>query len=140
MKATKDKIADKFTKQLKASIDKKTGEELTQYPKRLKVKVPYKDGFFDCKLYDTKGNLIDAHPDKILTRGCQMKAIIQCVGLWCAASGFSCQWKLVRAEVDVPEGTGDIDFLPDTDDEDEDNLTASVEEPSKPPQIYKSRR
>ena len=38
-KATKDKIADKFTKQLKASIDKKTGEELTQYPKRLKVKV-----------------------------------------------------------------------------------------------------
>ena len=34
-KATKDNI-DKFTKQLKASIDKKTGEEFT-HPKRLKV-------------------------------------------------------------------------------------------------------
>ena len=49
----------------------------------------------------------------------------QCVGLWIASGNYMCQWKLTRAEVDVPETSGNHNFLPDSDAEDDDDVVAS---------------
>ena len=120
-KVSADVIDAMYNRCVKVPTDKETGEELTQYPKRLRIKLPYKDGQFECKVFDTKGNEITDKPmDEVLARGAKVKAIIQCVGMWVSASNYMCQWKLLRAEVDVPEGKGTYDFLPDTDDEDGD--------------------
>lgn len=125
-KASRDVIEAMFNRQIKTPTDKETGEELTQYPKRLRVKIPYKDGKFDCDVYDTKGVKIGDPLGDVLVRGARIKAIIQCVGLWVSSSNYMCQWKLVRAEVDVPEASGSCNFLPDTDDEndEEEEVTA----------------
>ena len=46
-----------------------------------------------------------------------VKGLLQCVGLWIADRGYMCQWKLTRAELDVPETNATQSFLPDSDDE-----------------------
>tara|TARA_B110000261_G_scaffold139405_1_gene158776 strand:- start:112 stop:1032 length:921 start_codon:yes stop_codon:yes gene_type:complete len=116
-KASRDVIDAMFNRQIKVPTDKESGEELTQYPKRLRVKIPFRDDKFDCEVFDTKGNKIDSPLAEVLVRGSRVKAIIQCVGLWVSSSNYMCQWKLLRAEVDVPENLGSCNFLPDTDDE-----------------------
>ena len=91
------------------------------------VKVPCRDNNWECKLYDTEGNqyrINDAEGgdslDEILVKGSRIRCIIQCVGLWIANTGYMCQWKLSRAEVDVPMRDGNHSFLPDSDGEDGD--------------------
>ena len=129
-KASKEVIDAMYNRCVKVPMDKETGEELTQYPKRLRVKLPFKDGKFECKVFDTSGNEITDKPmADVLARGAKVKAIIQCVGMWVSASNYMCQWKLLRAEVDVPEGKGSYDFLPDTDDEDGDEEVAVTKAP-----------
>ena len=116
--AKKDVVKAMFNPVIKVPTDKDTGEELTQYPKRMRLKIPFKDDKFECEVFDTKGEPIDKPLDEVLGRGSKVKAIIQCVGLWISSGNYNCQWKLVRCQVDVPE-TGSNDFLPDSDSEDE---------------------
>ena len=117
-KASADVIDAMYNRCVKVPTDKETGEELTQYPKRLRIKLPFKDGKFECKVFDTEGKEITDKPmEEVLARNAKVKAIIQCVGMWVSASNYMCQWKLLRAEVEVPEGKGTYDFLPETDDE-----------------------
>jgi hypothetical protein len=82
---------------------------------------------WDVKVFNTEGKqfrINDAesgdHLEDVLVKYCKVRAIIQCVGLWVAAGSFMCQWKLVKAEVDVPGNSGAHDFLPDSDDEGDD--------------------
>ena len=117
--AKRDVISAMFNRQVRVPMDKETGEELTQYPNRLRLKIPVKNNSHECDLYDMKGNKLEGDLKDIFTRGATVTAIIQCVGLWISAGSYNCQWKLVKANVDVPDGGGEIDFLPDTDDEEE---------------------
>jgi len=121
-KASRDVIEAMYNRTVKVPMDKETGEELSQYPKRMRLKIPCKDGNFDCEVFNTKGEKLTAPLGEVLVRGATVKAIIQCVGLWVSNSNYMCQWKLVRAEVDVPESSGSYDFLPDTDDEGEEDV------------------
>jgi hypothetical protein len=116
-KASRDVIDAMYNRTVKVPTDKETGEELTQFPKRMRLKIPCKDNKFECEVFNTKGEKLTAPLGEVLVRGATVKAIIQCVGLWVSSSNYMCQWKLVRAEVDVPESSGSYDFLPDTDDE-----------------------
>ena len=116
--AKKDVVQAMFNPVIKVPTDKDSGEELTQYPKRMRLKVPFKDDKFDCEVFDTEGQPIDKPLDEVFVRGAKVKAIIQCVGLWISSGNYNCQWKLVRCQVDVPK-TGSNDFLPDSDSEDE---------------------
>lgn len=115
-----------FTPIIKVSKDKETGEPDGKYPPSMKVKVPCRDGSWECKLYDNSGNQFRINDkdgadnvDEILVRGAKIRCIIQCVGLWIANTGYMCQWKLTRAEVDVPTSEGNHSFLPDSDGEDD---------------------
>ena len=101
--AKKDVVQAMFNPVIKVPTDKDTGEELTQYPKRMRLKIPFKDDKFECEVFDTEGNPIDKPLDEVLVRGSKVKAIIQCVGLWISSGNYNCQWKLVRCQVDVPE-------------------------------------
>ena len=62
----------------------------------------------------------DENLEDVLVKHSRVRAIIQCVGLWVASGNYMCQWKLVKAEVDVPSTSSNQDFLPDSDDEDGD--------------------
>lgn len=116
-KVSRDVIEAKYSTMIKTPTDKETGEVLTQYPQRLRLKVPYYDGKFGCEVYDKDGNKMEDPMEDILVRGTRVKAIIECVGLWISASSYMCQWKVVRMEADVQKVQRGFAFLPDTDDE-----------------------
>lgn len=122
-----------FTPIVRVSIDKETGEPDGKYAPSMRVKVPCRDGNWECKLYDTEGNQLRINDpesgvsmDDILVKGSRIRCIIQCVGLWIANTGYMCQWKLSRAEVDVLKRDRNHSFLPDSDGEDDDNLDTTT--------------
>ena len=104
-KVSRDVIEAKYSRMIKTPTDKETGEVLTQYPKRLRLKIPYYDGKFGCEVFDKEGNKMEDPMEEILVRGTRVKAIIECVGLWISASSYMCQWKVVRMEARCPEGS-----------------------------------
>lgn len=117
-KVSRDVIEAKYSTMIKTPTDRETGDVLTQYPQRLRLKVPFYDGKFGCEVYGKDGNKMDDPMEEILVRGTRVKAIIECVGLWISASSYMCQWKVVRMEADVQKIQRGPAFLPDTDDED----------------------
>lgn len=110
---------------VKVSKDKETGEPDGKWPPSMKLKVPRRDGTWECKVQDSNGLLRindsenPVNLEDVLVKNTRVRAIIQCVGLWIASGNYMCQWKLVKAEVEVPEGFSNQDFLEDTDDEDD---------------------
>lgn len=130
-----------FTPIIKVSKDKDTGEADGKYPPSMKIKIPCRDGNWECKMYDMEGNQLrvndkdsNTNMDEILVKGARVRCIIQCVGLWIANTGYMCQWKLSRAEVDVPSREGNHAFLPDSDGEgDEDDVVESSSENTTQP-------
>jgi hypothetical protein len=125
-----------FTPIIRVSTDRDTGEPDGKYAPSMRVKVPCRDNNWECKLYDTEGTqfrINDAEGgdslDEILVKGSRIRCIIQCVGLWIANTGYMCQWKLSRAEVDVPMRDGNHSFLPDSDGEDDGDVDESLNTP-----------
>ena len=57
--------------------------------------------------------------EDLFVKNTKVRAILQCVGLWVASGNYMCQWKLVKAEVDVPEMFSSDDFLADSDNEED---------------------
>ena len=129
-KVSRDVIEAKYSTMIKTPTDKETGEVLTQYPQRLRLKVPFYDGKFGCEVYGKDGNKMEDPMEEILVRGTRVKAIIECVGLWISASSYMCQWKVVRMEADVQKVQRGPAFLPDTDDEDEDGESSEAPAPA----------
>ena len=122
---TPEILSTKFTSMVKVSKDKLTGEPDGKWPSTMKLKIPYWDNKFDCKLFNkTDGHQFSINSDdsdesmeNVIVKNSKMRCIIQCVGLWISAAGATCQWKLDRAEVEVPDSTSSQNFLPDSDDE-----------------------
>ena len=119
-KTSRDVVEAKYSRMIKTPTDKETGEVLSQYPQRLRLKIPFYDGKFNCEVFDKEGNKIEDPMEEILVKGTRVKAIIECVGLWIASASYMCQWKVVRMEADVQKVTRGPAFLPDTDDEGDD--------------------
>lgn len=126
----RDVVESLFNRTIKIPVDKNTGEP-TPYPHRLKLKIPYKDNKCQTVFYNKEGEQLNEDVSKILVRGAQAKVVMQCVGLWISSSSYMCQWKAVRMEVQIPEGSGDTDFLPDTDDEEAETASESPKSKSK---------
>jgi hypothetical protein len=109
---------------VKVSKDKETGEPDGKWPPSMKLKVPRRDGTWECKVQDTNGvmKINDSENpvnlEDVLVKNTRVRAIMQCVGLWIASGNYMCQWKLVKADVEVPDGYANEEFLEDTDDED----------------------
>ena len=122
---SRDGVAEKFGPIIKESRDKETGEPDGKWPPSMKVKVPRRDGVWECKVSKKDGTPYKINdtdnPDNcedLFVKNTKVRGIIQCVGLWIASGTYMCQWKLTKAEVDVPESFSNEDFLEDSDNED----------------------
>jgi len=77
---------------------------LTRSP-TLKVKLNYWEDNFKCEVYDMRGECLfpnpesDSTPLTLIAKGCHVKTIIQCGGIWFANGKFGVTWKLVQAMV-----------------------------------------
>jgi hypothetical protein len=123
-KLSSDVVSNLFNPILRVSCDSE-GVPNGKYPPTMRVKVPQRDGIWESKIYDKTGNQYRINDSQsgdrmedLLVKGSKIRCIIQCVGLWVASGNYMCQWKVTRAEVDVPETSGNHSFLPDSDDED----------------------
>ena len=128
---SEDVVSNLFNPIVRVSNDKQ-GIPDGKYPPTLRLKVPQRDGVWEPKVFDTSGNMYHINDresgdvmEDILVKGAKIRCMMQCVGLWIASGNYMCQWKLTRAEVDVPETTGNHTFLPDSDDEGEGDVAAS---------------
>ena len=123
---SREGVEEKFNPVIKESRDKDSGEPDGKWPPSMKVKVPRRDGVWEFKVSNkdgTKYNINDSEkPDNcedIFVKNAKVRGIIQCVGLWVASGNYMCQWKLTKAEVDVPETFSNDDFLDDSDNEEQ---------------------
>ena len=137
---SEDVVSNLFNPIVRVSTDKNTGVPDGKYPSTLRLKVPQRDGVWEPKVYDTSGNVYHVNDSEsgdvmedILVKGAKIRCMMQCVGLWIASGNYMCQWKLTRAEVDVPESSGNHNFLPDSDAEDDDDVVASGGGSGAPP-------
>jgi hypothetical protein len=123
---SRDGVVEKFGPIIKESRDKETGEPDGKWPASMKVKVPCRDGVWECKVSNKDGTQYkindSENPDNcedIFVKNTRVRGIITCVGLWIASGNYMCQWKLTKAEVEVPESFSNEDFLEDSDGEDD---------------------
>jgi hypothetical protein len=121
---SRDGVVEKFNPVIKESRDKESGEPDGKWPPSMKVKVPRRDGVWEFKVSNKDGTeykINDSeNPDNcedIFVKNTKVRGIIQCVGLWIASGNYMCQWKLTKAEVEVPETFSNDDFLDDSDNE-----------------------
>ena len=115
-KQSKDVCKALYANQIKVSKDK-NGEPDGKYPPTMKVKVPWRDGSFQCDAYDANKKLIEDDLSNVLVKGTQVQALIQCVGMWFAGGKYGCSWKVVQMKVTPPAGIHGYSFLDDSDDE-----------------------
>ena len=119
--SSREVVEGHYTRMIRESRDKETGEVNNKYPPTIKLKIPCKDNQFDVKLYKngTLCNINDHDSDvkitDLLVKNTKARCILQCVGLWIASGNYMCQWKIVKAEIDVPETN--CDFISDSDEE-----------------------
>ena len=130
---SREVVENLFNTMIKVSTDKETGEPDGKWPPSMRAKVPFRvdkesgEGRFECEVYndvDKKKFIINGeNPDHNLTdifvKGARVRCMLQCVGLWIASGNYMCQWKVNKAEVQLPEGYGNDNFLPESEDEGE---------------------
>lgn len=83
---------------VKTYTDNNTGEE-KEFPPTFKLKVPYKDGKFDCKVYDIEKNELDLN--EIEMKGSTCTCIVKCNGVWLGTQ-FGITFTLLQARI-VPK-------------------------------------
>ena len=123
---SREVVSAVFNRMIKVSADKETGEPDGKWPPTMKAKVPRRDGTWETKVQDKVGKVYNVNDtdsgdnmEDLLVKNTQMRAIIQCVGLWVASGNYMCQWKVTKAEIEVPEMSGQHEFLADSDADDD---------------------
>ena len=66
-------------------------------------------------------NKIQDNIGDLLTKGCRVQCLIQCVGLWFAGGKYGCSWKIVQVKVNPSKSISGYSFIDDSDDEEEDD-------------------
>merc|ERR1711959_599488 len=108
---SKDVLKALFTPQLRVSKDKETGEPDGRYPPTFRVKIPFYEGKWQCKVYDENKNKIDEDLRDVLVPGCEVKALIKCGGLWFVSGKYGCTWKALQLVVKRPQGFSEYAFI-----------------------------
>jgi hypothetical protein len=67
-----------------------------EYPPLMRVKMPFKNGRFDGKIYNEKNEEI-SHDE--ITKGCEVQAIIENTGVYFVSSEFGLSWKVSQLKV-----------------------------------------
>ena len=129
-KQTKEVCKALYAPQIKVSKDK-NGDPDGKYPPTMKVKVPWRDGSFQCDAYDSNKKMIEDDLSNVLVKGTQVQALIQCIGMWFAGGKYGCSWKVVQMKLTPPAGIHGYSFIDDSDDEEDDVEQDDVDEVEK---------
>jgi hypothetical protein len=131
--ASREVVKHLYTKLVKFPVDKTTGEVSTKYPPTFKLSLPFKEGAFQCEVYDAERKRVDLNT--IETKGSRVTAIIQCLGVWVAAGKFGCTWKVLQMKVVPPQNIRGYAFKEMVNDhveeeisDDEDDKSVDVDE------------
>jgi hypothetical protein len=125
---SRDVAENLFNPIIKVSKDKETGEPDGKFAPTMRIKVPQRDGIWECKVYDKDGKkqymINDPESgdrmEDLMTKNSKIKCILNCVGLWVASGNYMCQWKLTMARVDVAASSLNVGFGSDSDDDEAD--------------------
>ncbi len=126
--ASRDVVKALYTRLVRHPVDKNTGEVTDKYPPTFKLTLPWKDGSFQCEVYDNSRKLVDLA--SLETKGARVTAIIQCLGIWVAAGKYGCTWKVLQMRVVPPQSIKGYAFKEieeavvdlDDDEDDDDDL------------------
>ncbi len=126
--ASRDVVKALYTRLVRHPVDKNTGEVTDKYPPTFKLTLPWKDGSFQCEVYDNSRKLVDLAT--LETKGARVTAIIQCLGIWVAAGKYGCTWKVLQMRVVPPQSIRGYAFKEieeavvdlDDDEDDDDDL------------------
>merc|ERR1711959_163084 len=108
---SKDVLKALYTPQLRVSKDKETGEPDGKYPPTFRLKIPYYEGKWQCKVFDENKNKIEEDLREVLVPGCEVKALIKCGGLWFVSGKYGCTWKALQLVVKRPQGFTNYAFI-----------------------------
>jgi len=95
-----DVVEALYTPTIKYAKDKMTGEITDKYPPTFKLNLPYRDGAFNCEVYDKSKNLVDLNTME--TKGSKVSAIIKCMGIWIAGGKYGCSFRVMQMRVTPP--------------------------------------
>lgn len=139
-----DVVEALYTPLVRYSKDKETGVRTDKYPPTMRVNMPHVNGQVTCDVYNAAQQPI---PDicVVETKGAQVRAIIQCTGVWVAGGKFGCSWKVVQVCVEPTLGISGFAILDDdqvssaASDQDASSVPpGSSRRPSRPPLIANS--
>jgi hypothetical protein len=120
-KITEDVLKALYNPTLRLSKDRETGEPDGRYPPTLRIKIPFYDDKWQCKVFDENKTKIDTDLRDILTPGCEVKALIKCGGLWFISGKYGCTWKGIQLVVKKPQGFGEYAFIESDEELENDN-------------------
>jgi hypothetical protein len=90
-----DVIEALYTPIIKVANDEK-------YPSTFKFKLPYRNGGFTCDVFDKNQDIMDLTKiESNTTKGSKCTVLLQCTGMWVAASKFGMSWKCVQVKCSV---------------------------------------
>lgn len=112
---SREVVDSKYSKMVKYSKDKNTGEQSTQYPPFIRAVLPtsYKSPYeFTCEIYDKNNELLSVSPNathsngvtKVIPFGCYCSALLS-GSIWCNTTGFGVTWRVAQLKVFPPRGT-----------------------------------
>jgi hypothetical protein len=113
-----------YTPVIKYAKDKETGERTDKYAPTIKVTVPFRDGNFDCLVFDEHRNPIDLKD--VETKGGRVTALLRLSGIWFAGGKFGISWRVLQMKL-VPAGMGFRGACALREDDDIDVDTAAVD-------------
>ena len=131
-----DVVRALFYPVLKYPKDKNTGDKDTTRDPSVKLKVPYWEGEYKCELYSMKGTPLytpqykvpNITPVEMVPMNSDIKALVQCDGLWFTAGRCGVTFKLLQAKVEEPVRLEGGCFLDSSDDEDDNDVVNEVKE------------
>lgn len=86
---------------VRVSYDKTTGEPL-DYPPTIKIRIPFRDGRVNCKVWGTDKKLMDITSEtveSVFQQGTKLALLIRCNSVWFAGGKFGCSWQAVQMKV-----------------------------------------
>ena len=90
-----------YCKQVKHVLTE-DGEINNNYAPKIRAKIPIYGGEVKCMLFDHAGKVIDLNPRDIeqqITKGSDIRLILQCTGVWIAGSKYGVSWKVKQAQI-----------------------------------------
>jgi hypothetical protein len=101
---------------------RKESKDPSRYAATFKMNLPYRDGKFQFPSYDGARNEIPNLMDIVTSdsrgKGCMVKAILQCGGVWLAGGKFGVTWRVRQLQVVEAQRLTGFAFKPTDDDED----------------------